>query len=108
MGIRIDKPWQQAEASAALLGQLGVFELCDADNQVIYIGQAGGRALFGLRSEVTAAIARTGAWGFRVEVNHAYHTRRLELLMVHAADHGRLPRCNAEEPPERLGRLSPG
>ena len=36
----------------------------------------------------------------------AYHTRHLELLMVHRADHAALPKYN--EPMPSLGTLSPG
>ena len=54
----------------------------------------------GARRAIPDAIA------FRYEVTTAYHTRHLELLMVHQADHAALPKYN--EPMPSLGRLSPG
>ena len=44
---------------------------------------------------------------FRTEVNQQYTTRYQELLMLHVADHGSLPVVNQEDPPVRLGSLSP-
>ena len=44
---------------------------------------------------------------FRVEVIQQYTTRLQELLMLHVHDHGSLPVTNQENPPPRLGRLSP-
>ncbi len=105
--IRLDKPWLPLDAAAGLPGQLGVFELADDAGQLQYIGCAGGRSRFGLRSEVPAAAERIpGARRFRVEVTMAYLTRHQELLMAHQADEGALPPHN--EPQPRLGRLSPG
>lgn len=107
MPIRLDKPWLPLDAVAGLPGQLGVFELADAAGRVQYIGCAGGRSRFGLRSEVPAAAERIPeACRFRVEVTMAYRTRHQELLMAHQADEGTLPPHNESQP--RLGRLSPG
>lgn len=109
MGIRLAKPWTAlgAETARALPGQLGVFELGDAAGRVLLIGYAGGRSLFGLRSEIEAARQRhPGARKLRYEVTMQYLTRYQELLMLHLADHGALPDGNREEP-MRLGRLSP-
>jgi len=109
MSVRSTKPWRSIDARtlAALPGQLGVFEFADASGHVIYIGRADARSLFGLRSEVARHAEAVGeARSFRVEVTTAYHTRHLELLMVHQADHGSLPKYN--EPMPTLGRLSPG
>jgi hypothetical protein len=90
-----------------LPGQLGVFEFGDAAGRIIYIGRADARTLFGLRSEITArAKSIPDARVFRHEVTTAYHTRHLELLMVHQADFDALPVHNAPMP--TLGRLSPG
>ncbi len=106
MPIRLDKPWLPLDAAADLPGQLGVFELADEAGRVQYIGCAGGRSRFGLRSEVPAAAQRVPeARRFRVEVTMAYLTRHRELLMAHGADQGALPPHN--EPISRLGRLSP-
>ncbi len=109
MSIRCTKPWLPIDAAslAALPGQLGIFELADASGEVIFIGRADARSLFGLRSEVArAAAAIADARAFRMEVTTAYHTRYLELLMLHRADHQGLPKHN--EPMPSLGRLSPG
>ncbi len=109
MGIRLAKPWivLAAEAVRALPGQLGVFELGDGEGNVLQIGYAGGRSLFGLRSAIEAAGQRQrGARQFRYEVTMQYLTRYQELLMLHLADHGTLPEGNREEK-LTLGRLSP-
>jgi hypothetical protein len=110
MGVRLEKPWRELTAAnvAALAGELGVYQLGDADGRVIRIGYAGGRTLFGLRSELQAALAAGEAAKFRTEVNAQYLSRYEELLMVHQADHGALPPGNAADARRRLGRLSPG
>ncbi len=110
MGVRLEKPWRDltAENVAALAGELGVYQLADADGRIVRIGCAGGRTLFGLRSELAAALAAGEAAKFRTEVTAGYMSRYDELLMVHAADHGALPPGNASEAGRRLGRLSPG
>ena len=109
MAIHLEKPWQPltSEAIETLPGQLGVFELADDLGRVLYIGYAGGRSLFGLRSEVARARARApDARRFRTEVTMQYLTRHQELLMLHVADHGAVPEGNRGEA-LRLGRLSP-
>ena len=109
MAIRLTKPWQPLSdaAIAALPGQLGVFELADDGGRVLYIGYAGGRSLFGLRSEVARGRAKTpAATRFRSEVTMQYLTRHQELLMVHVADHGALPEGNRGEA-LTLGKLRP-
>lgn len=111
MAIRMTKPWIELTPThvAKLSGQLGVYQLADAMGEVVYIGFAGGRSLFGLRGEVEKALkeTRAGATQFRVEVNQQYTTRYQELLMVHVADHGEVPAGNRGQPLPRLGRLSP-
>ena len=107
--LRLDKPWQPLtpEIAGRLPGQLGVYQVADAGGTVVFIGQAGARSPFGLRSELEREAAQRGAgFQFRVEVNQQYRTRWFELLMVHQADHGSLPSDNAKDPPP-LGRLSP-
>ena len=110
MQLRPDKPWIEltAEAVARLPGQLGVYQIADADGAIVHIGYAGGRSRFGLRSELQRELSARGArHRFRVEINMQYMTRYQELLMLHQADTGALPRDNAAKPPPRLGRLSP-
>ena len=109
MAIRLTKPWIpiDANALASLPGQLGVYEFSNAAGEVIFIGRADARSLFGLRSEIAAHAKTIGpARAYRLEITTAYHTRYLELLMVHRADHARLPKYNVPVP--SLGRLSPG
>jgi hypothetical protein len=108
MGIRLEKPWLPlgAETTRRLPGQLGVFELADAEGRVLHIGYAGGRSLFGLRSAVEEARRRhPDAARFRYEVTMQYLSRYQELLMLHVADMGALPEGNAGE--RVRGRLSP-
>ncbi len=106
MSLGLTKPWQPLAAAQELPGQLGVFELADEDGGIVYVGYAGGRSRFGLRSAVADAGAETAAaQSFRVEVTSAYLTRYRELLMAYVAEHGRLPAGNAAEP--TLGKLSP-
>ena len=108
--LRLDKPWKPltAETAARLPGQLGVYQVADAGGTILFIGQAGARSPFGLRSELQREFNERGAGcQFRVEVNQQYRSRWFELLMVHQADHGSLPPDNARNPPPALGRLSP-
>ena len=109
MSIRCKKPWIPIDAAAlaALPGQLGVFEFANRQGQVIFIGRADARTLFVLRSEIAQRTKSIpAADSFRFEVTTAYHTRHLELLMIHQADFGALPMYNEIMP--SLGRLSPG
>ena len=109
MAVRCTNAWLPIDAGslAAVPGALGVFEFADAAGEVIFIGRADARSLFGLRSEIAQrASAIADARSLRLEITSAYHTRYLELLMVHRADHGVLPKFNAPMP--SLGRLSPG
>ena len=52
--VRLDKPWKPltVEEATRLPGQLGVYQIADAAGTILYIGQAGGRSPFGLRSEL--------------------------------------------------------
>jgi hypothetical protein len=110
MGVRLDKPWcaLTADNVAALAGELGVYQLGDADGRVVRIGYAGGRTLFGLRGELAAALAAGEAAKFRTEVNAQYLSRYEELLMIHKGDFGALPAGNAADSRRRIGRISPG
>jgi hypothetical protein len=108
--LRLDKPWKPltAETAARLPGQLGVYQVADAAGSVLFIGEAGARSPFGLRSELQRELKERGAGcQFRVEVNQQYRSRWFELLMVHKHDHGSLPPDNAKNPPPVLGKLSP-
>ena len=111
MSIRLNKPWiaLSLDAVAALPGQLGVYQLADEDGCIVYIGFAGGRSTFGLRGELERALRErpAGAAQFRYEVNQQYTSRHRELLMLHVADHGKLPIANPADSPARLGPLRP-
>lgn len=111
MAIRMTKPWTPLalETVKKLSGQLGVYQLADSKGDVVFVGFAGGRSLFGLRGEVEKALKDkpAGATQFRVEVNQQYTTRYQELLMLHVHDHGDVPAGNLGKPLPKLGRLSP-
>jgi hypothetical protein len=111
MGIELSKRWRPltAEEVAKVPGQLGIFELGNDEGRVLFIGMAGGKSPFGLRSEIErhADTPTGGATQFRYEVNMQYQTRYRELLMAHQARHGALPPGNRLQR-HNLGRLSPG
>ena len=105
MRLDLDKPWRDLseEVVALVPAQLGVYQLADADEKVIYSGYAGGQTLFGLRGEIDhQRTERPGARFFRFEVNMQYWSRHKELLMRHASRHGGLPDLNE---PESIGSL---
>ena len=108
LGIRAPLQPLDAEQVAGLGGHMGVYELASGEGEVIFIGFAGGRSLFGLRGELQERLAETDREGasFRCEITTAYLSRYKELLMLHAARHGSVPRENLADAPE-LGRMSP-
>ena len=111
--IRMTKPWRPLtpEEADKVAGNLGVYQLADDAGEVLYIGVAGGKSLFGLRGEIQAKAAEppAGATRFRLEVNTSYRTRLRELLMVHQFDHGgALPPLQPAEDGRGLGKISPG
>ncbi len=110
MPVRMNKDWTllTPESVKRLKGQLGVYQIQDPSGQVVFIGYAGGRSLFGLRGELERELAsRPPGHSFRCEVTMQYLTRWKELLMVHAADHRELPAENCKLPAPGLGRISP-
>ncbi|MBZ5610285.1 MAG: hypothetical protein LAP38_18640 [Acidobacteriia bacterium] len=109
MTVRMSKPWASLsrENIAGLGAHMGVYEVQDSSEHTVFIGYAGGKSLFGLRGELERELGRLGTGHrFRCEVNTQYMTRYKELLMVHQADLGELPRDNRDSAP-RLGRLRP-
>jgi hypothetical protein len=110
MAVRMSKAWipLTGEHVKRLSGQLGVYQIQDGAGQIVCIGYAGGRSLFGLRGELERELTNRGPHhSFRCEVTMQYITRYKELLMVHAADHGELPSDNRKLRPPRLGRMRP-
>ncbi|MEM9620306.1 MAG: hypothetical protein AAF993_01570 [Pseudomonadota bacterium] len=107
MSTRLHKPWRSiSDVPHVLKGHLGVFQLANAAQEVIYIGFAGGNSRLGLRGEVQSVLTElSDAVYFRHEITSSYMTRYRELMMVHVHDYGVLPVAN---PPIKLGKLSPG
>ena len=112
MAVRLDKSWISLteEHVAHVPGHLGVYQLADAAGEIVYIGVAGGRSLFGLKGALTDMLhlPPAGAQQFRYEVNMAYRTRYVELLQAYRNDYGRLPIGNVDVDEHRLGRLRLG
>ena len=73
--MRLDKPWLPLEDSQLerIGAQLGVYELADESDRVLYIDAADARSLFGLRGELEHRIG--SAVRFLFEVNTEYRTR---------------------------------
>lgn len=112
MSIRLVKPFQALtpENIEPIQGQLGVYQLADANGDIFYIGYAGGRSLFGLHGELKGEMKEQGdnEIQFRCEVNMQYISRYKELLMLHKVDFGELPERVLKEYPHKIGTLSPG
>jgi hypothetical protein len=107
MSVRLSKTWLPLDQQSVdqLKGELGVFQLGNAAEEVIYVGYAGSRSQFGLRGEIGKHLKNAPL--FRIEVTSAYRTRFQELLMVHHADFGSYPSLNSDLDTANLGRLSP-
>ena len=112
MPVRIDKPWIQLDESSlkSIAAHLGVYQLANDSNQIVFIGVANATTRFGLKGELESFLKKPnfGASRFRVEINMAYRTRYLELLQVFYFDHKRLPVGNIGLDPSSLGNLRPG
>ena len=105
MGIK--KNWQALTYASLerVKGQLGVFELGDKAGEIVYIGAADARSLFGLKGVLESNLER--AANFRYEVTTMYSSRLRELLMLYHSTHGRYPPLNQAHETRSLGRLSP-
>lgn len=113
----INKSWESFDPSRLkqISGSNGVYELGDEAGNVIYIGYAGSRALFGLRGKLadhfsereTNPVIREQARRFRYEVNAMYYSRWVDLLMRYKEDYEELPPGNraSDEPLPTLGRF---
>ena len=96
------KPWRPVGEWHGVWGQLGVFELADAAQNVLFVGMVGGRSRFGLRGAIEAAAEEHSAACYRCEITSAYLTRYREVLMRYERSHGALP---PHAPALQLGRL---
>jgi hypothetical protein len=103
----LQKPWRRWEDGRAfereIPNSLGVYEVADEQGEIVYIGMAGGKSLFGLRGELRRqfagqanAVAAARGRQFRYEENMQYMTRFRDLLQRFNEDHGRLPPGNAQ------------
>lgn len=113
----LKKPWEQFDAARwkELSGSMGVYELADAEGEVIYVGYAGGRSRFGLRGKISDhfgrdepnPVIRDRVARFRYEVNSMYYSRWVDLLSRFREDHERLPAGNeaSDEHIPTLGRF---
>ena len=106
MSVRLQKPWRALDRQELcnVSGQLGVFQLADDAQEIVYIGFAGGRSIFGLQGELEAKLGEASF--FRLEVTTAYRTRHREPLMLHHAEFGAYPVKNTGDDVKGLGRLS--
>jgi len=106
VSIRLTKEWLAQEVAADhLAGTLGVYQIANEQQDVVFIGYAGGKSRFGLKGEVAEAFQRLSEAAFvRWEVNTAYMSRYKELLMIHVHDNGQLPLVKQ---PLALGQLRP-
>ena len=107
MSIRLTKQWSplNQESVCKLKGELGVFQLGNEAEEIIYVGFAGSQSQFGMRGELDKHIDK--APFFRTEITSSYSTRFQELLMVHHADFGCYPALNSDVETANLGKLSP-
>ena len=112
MPVRIVKPWIQLDESnlKSIAAHLGVYQLANDSNQIVYIGVADATTRFGLKGEIERFLKKPnfGATRFRLEVNMAYRTRYSELLQTFYFDYKRLPIGNVRLDPSSLGNLRPG
>ena len=111
MSIRLDKPWIEFSKQSIdrLTGHLGVYQLGNAEKEIIYIGVADARSCFGLRGELQKWLELDDiAIFFRLEVTMAYKTRHAELLQIFLHDFKRLPLANKNLNVNSMGRLNVG
>jgi hypothetical protein len=83
----------------------GVYELADADKQVVYIGQSATDVPNRLRQHLAAAgcvAARALYW--RMAPSRVPRADEARLLAAYEAAHGRLPPCNRALPLQRDAR----
>lgn len=120
--MAIDKPWVAWDPDIdfrTLPGAMGVYEIANAEQELLYIGKAGGKSPFGIRGELFRTFAEPEdmadknwthpqmaqrlravdgtAHYYRFEVNHQYYGRWIEALISHAGRFGTLPSGNLED-----------
>jgi hypothetical protein len=106
----MDKAWidMTDESVARMPGCTGVYQIANAGGEVLDIGYAGGRSLFGLRSELADQLAALGSGRkFRYEVTAQYMSRFLELVNIAYADNGELPPLLTQRGVRATGRIKP-
>ena len=113
----LNKPWQTFDPARQkeLSGSYGAYEIGDEHGDVIYIGYAGARSLFGLRGKIADhfserepnEVIRERARRFRYEVNSMYYSRWVDLLARYREDYETLPPGNLASPEHipTLGRF---
>ena len=99
-------------------GSYGLYELADENYDVIYVGYAGGHAIYGLRGKIADhfspnernPVIRERARYFRYEVNNMYLSRLVEVLGRYQEQRGKLPDGNvaSDEPLPTLARFTGG
>lgn len=104
------QPATSARLEEAMVGT-GVYELRDPTGEVVDIGFAGGREIFGLRSALGRALAGNldAGWSFRCEPHVQYMSRYVELVLDFKFRHGgNLPARAQLRGIEISGRIDPG
>ena len=106
MTISLEKPWIPCERlNEVLAGHMGVFQLANDNDQIIFIGFAGGKSPGGLKHEVAKMLTTTlDAESFRYEITTSYWSRFKELMALHWAEHKSNPQLNDQT---QVGRISP-
>lgn len=121
-----DQPWEirhawetyNPEKYREYSGSYGIYELADENQDVIYVGMAGGQAIYGLRGKIaghfspqeTNPVIREQARFFRYEINNMYLSRLIEVLGRYREVTGALPAGNlaSDEPLPTLARFTGG
>ena len=112
MSIRLDKPWIEfsKQRVSLLTGHLGVYQLGNSQQEIIYIGVADAQSRFGLRGELEKWLEFNDfkISFFRLEVTMAYKTRHAELIQIFLHDFKRMPSANKNMNVVSWGRLNVG
>lgn len=77
----------------------GVYQVADAEKQIIYIGQSATDVPNRLRQHLSrAGCVAEAARYWRYEYSRVPQAREAELLAAYEAEHGHLPPCNTARP----------